>query len=165
MEDLDVLLDRFKKIVNKYDGITLDEYDHLDEPRPNRRNLERRTGLRWNKLLESIGIVNTNKSGVNKRRDRDGVKEGVKEDYSNDKGYVEVTSTTVKTLDEALKVAKVDLEKWVVERFIVNSWTVSMKLHSDLVDQDTKQVLKKEKPKTITNYQVKVWLKPRCFQY
>lgn len=57
---------------------------------------------------------------------------------------------SITTLQEALDYCKADLEKWDVERYLFNSWDASMKV-------DNKWV------KT-TNYQVKVWFKPKSIK-
>jgi hypothetical protein len=57
-------------------------------------------------------------------------------------------TTSIRTLDQALSYSKVDQNKWEVERYIFNSWDVTMK-------GDDGQ------PITATNYQVKVWFTPK----
>lgn len=64
-------------------------------------------------------------------------------------GMVTTRSLDIKTLDAALSVAKVDLKAWEVERYVVNSWEVTIGKNKT----DT------EKPETYTNFQVKVWLR------
>lgn len=55
---------------------------------------------------------------------------------------------SIRTLEQALDYCEADLQKWEVERYIFNSWDVSMKdINGD--------------PQTVTNYQVKVWFKPK----
>ena len=69
----------------------------------------------------------------------------ITKEYSKDGGYIGTNSTEWKTLDEAITAAKVDLDTWEVERYVINSWDVTMK-------EDGGSVTK-------TNYQIKVWLK------
>ncbi len=85
-------------------------------------------------------------------------KNNVRKEYSKDKQYLEVTSYTVHTLEQALEVAEVDLEKWEVDRYTINSWTTTMKIRKVV----GKVIL--DEPKTRTNYQVKVWLKARTIE-
>ena len=67
-------------------------------------------------------------------------------DLSAAKGRITTRSLDIKTLDQALEVAKVDLSTWDVDRHIVNSWEVTGKdAHGNF--------------QTYTNWQVKVWLK------
>lgn len=66
--------------------------------------------------------------------------------------YIEVSSLLIHTLDQALEVADVDLTKWVVDRHTINSWQVTMLVRDkDGIDEPVQR----------TNYQVKVWLKPK----
>ena len=74
-------------------------------------------------------------------------------DYTKDGALLTAkTEKSIQSLDEAIEFFEVDLSVWEVERFIVNSWDVSMK------DRDGKSFKR-------TNYQVKVWLKPREFTF
>lgn len=67
-------------------------------------------------------------------------------------GTLTTVSLRIKTLDEALRVSKVDLKVWEVERFVINSWEVTIgRKNNDKV-----------KPATYTNYQVKAWLRRKC---
>lgn len=66
-------------------------------------------------------------------------------------GTVTTVSARIKTLDEALAYSKVDLNKYEVDRFVVNSWEVTIGAKGT----------GKGKPETYTNYQVKVWLKKK----
>jgi hypothetical protein len=52
-------------------------------------------------------------------------KEGVKKEFTDTAATVEVFSLSIRTLDEALEFAEVDLEKWAVDRYVVNSWDVT----------------------------------------
>ena len=63
--------------------------------------------------------------------------------------YVSVRSLDVKTPEDALKIAKIDMSVWEIERQLVNSWEVTMGLTKSGTG----------KPETYTNWQVKVWLK------
>jgi len=82
----------------------------------------------------------------------------ITETYSDDKAELVVNSYTIHTLEKALEVANVDLEKWKVDRWICNSWQVTMKIRKQVGDVEV------EEPEVRTNYQVKVWLKPKVTQ-
>jgi hypothetical protein len=91
--------------------------------------------------------------GPGKNTEYSGVeREGVKREFTETSGTVEVFSFHVRTLEDALEISDVDLEKWEVDRYIINSWEVTMKLNQEDGTQE---------PETKTNYQVKVWLKPK----
>jgi len=71
----------------------------------------------------------------------------IKQEFKNGKGTIDVQSLTIKTIEEALDVAEVDLDVWEVDRSNVNSWGVTMKIN------DT--------PVYRTNFQVKIFLKAK----
>jgi hypothetical protein len=83
----------------------------------------------------------------NERSEKIGQK--IDTDFGPEKGMISVRSLDIKTLDDALKIAKVDLDVWEVERYVVNSWEVTVGAKGTGTDQ----------PETYTNFQVKVWLK------
>lgn len=70
----------------------------------------------------------------------------IKTTYSDKAASVEINSLTINTLDAALEAANVDLGVYEVDRYIINSWQVTMKVN--------------EEPVVRTNYQTKVWFKP-----
>ena len=78
-------------------------------------------------------------------------KEEMSVEYQQNNAIVSVNSLTICTLEEALEIANVDLEIWEVDRYIVNSWQVTMNV-------------KRKEPVTRTNWQVKVWLKRKKIQ-
>ena len=63
-------------------------------------------------------------------------------EYHKDSATIDVNTYTVCTLEDALKIGKVDLNVWEVDHYVQNSWGVSMKGGEKR-----------------TNYQVKIWLK------
>ena len=68
------------------------------------------------------------------------------EEKSDGTAYTEaVTSTQPKTLQDAIRIGQIDLEKWEVDRWVWNSWGVTSWKSGSAEQQ--------------TNYQVKVWLK------
>lgn len=75
----------------------------------------------------------------------------VEREENQDGKTITTRSAKIKTLDEALAYSKVDLSKFEVDRYIINSWEVTMGADKTAT----------EKAETYTNYQVKVWLKPK----
>lgn len=73
----------------------------------------------------------------------------VEKEFGDHDGRVTTRSLDIKTVEDALRVSKVDLSVWEVERSKINSWevTISGKRSST------------EKDQTYTNYQVSIWLK------
>ena len=75
-------------------------------------------------------------------------------DRSSDGSTCDVTTTVrsldVRSLETALKKANVDLKVWEVDRWVINSWEITMGKKGTGAS-----------PGTFTNYQVKVWLKRR----
>ena len=76
-------------------------------------------------------------------------KDECSQEYNNDKATITTKSLNISTLDEALEYSKVDLNVWEVDRYIVNSWEVTMGGNKT----------PSRNPEIYTNYQVKVWLK------
>lgn len=72
--------------------------------------------------------------------------------FDKNKASLEINSLTISTIEDALEVAEVDLDVWEVDRAIVNSWQVTMKVKNE-------QGL--ETPIQRTNYQIKVKLKTK----
>lgn len=108
-------------------------------------------GYSTSEIAEKLGCskrsVRRHKSKLNQTPSNPDIEEKISSSYGLDSGVIDVRSLTVHTLEQALEVANVDLEKWSVDRFIINSWQVTMKI-DDI-------------PEHATNYQVKVWLKPK----
>lgn len=72
----------------------------------------------------------------------------VRQTLTKDYGTVDVNSLTISTLEDAIDVAEIDLEKWEIDKHVINSWQVTIK-------QDDGP------PITKTNWQVKIWLKAK----
>jgi len=72
-------------------------------------------------------------------------------DYSSNKAVITTKSLNIQTVEDALRVSKVDMDLWEVQRFIVNSWEVTM---------GAKQTTSGTS-ETYTNYQVKLWLQKK----
>jgi hypothetical protein len=60
-------------------------------------------------------------------------------------GVITTISPKIRTLDEALAHAAVDMSVWQVDRHLINYWPVTMRVEG--------------KPVQVTNYQIKIWLK------
>lgn len=71
--------------------------------------------------------------------------------FSGDTGILESKSRRIQTLDDALAAAKVDLETWEVERYIINKWEVGAKIPNP--DNNI------ERLEISPLWQVKVWLR------
>ena len=84
--------------------------------------------------------------------------------YKKDSAEIEVNSFTCHTLEQAMDVADVDTETWAVDHYVINSWNVTMKVKTQVdIDDDGKPIYE-DIPTTKTNWQVKVWLKPKVPQ-
>lgn len=77
----------------------------------------------------------------------------VSKDFNDEKGVGTVTtrSLDIKTVEDLLRIAEVDMAIWEVERHLINSWEVTV----GGIKTGTGQC------ETFTNYQVKVWMKRR----
>jgi len=64
-------------------------------------------------------------------------------------GSLTTKSLNIRTLEDALRISRVDLKTWEVERHVINSWEVTIGRRNN----------NGEHPDTYTNYQVKVWLR------
>lgn len=73
----------------------------------------------------------------------------VEHDVTEDNITITTRSLDIKTLEDALRISKVDMKVWEVDRHLINSWEVTISGIKTGTD----------KCETYTNYQVKVWLK------
>jgi hypothetical protein len=71
----------------------------------------------------------------------------INSDFQKDKASLDIKSQTIKTVDQAIEAAKVDLNVWELDRGTVGAWQTPMKINDEVVQ--------------VTNYQVKVKLKTR----
>jgi len=80
-------------------------------------------------------------------------KEEVIKDFQDEKGIGVITtkSLNIKTVEEALKIAEVDLTVWEVDRHLINSWEVTVGGRNTATG----------KCETYTNFQIKIWLKKK----
>lgn len=144
MED-DIKFQRFREIIHDNPDISAGGYDSLQVPnKPDRSALQKRYGTRW------LGLLSMAKGGKGSST----IEDSIEKKFSDKSGYIQVTSFTIHTLEQALAVAEINLEEWEVDRFTINSWQVTMKVKGKGVDAA-------EEPVSRTNYQVKVWLKPK----
>jgi hypothetical protein len=79
----------------------------------------------------------------------------VEDDSAQNRRIITTRSLGVKTLEGALRAAKVDRRVWEVDRHVINFWEVTTKLKKF----NKKGIRVSDQPHTYTNYQVKVWLK------
>ncbi|KKN75679.1 hypothetical protein LCGC14_0377820 [marine sediment metagenome] len=93
------------------------------------------------------------KVGSKQAKDAPFVKE-IERDEDKSKGTVVITtrSLDIKTIEDALRIAEVDLDVWKVDRAKVNSWEVTMGVKS-IVGK-----LTETHAETYTNFQVTLWL-------
>lgn len=75
-------------------------------------------------------------------------KQSIEKSFQQNTACITTKSLNIQTLDEALEASDVDLDVWEVDRYIINSWEVTIGASA-----------KADRPETYTNYQVKVWLK------
>lgn len=89
-------------------------------------------------------------SSKTKTKDEPFVEE-VSKDSDKKKGTCVVTtkSLNIKTVEDALRIAEVDMGVWEVDRHLVNSWEVTIGARNAGSD----------KCETFTNFQIKIWLK------
>lgn len=130
----------------------------LKEGTDDRKKIRRELGRTWDSIRRKIKRLEFESSPLPEDGSEKIETDKIRKEYSKDKQYLEVTSFTVHTLEQALETADVDLDKWEVDRYTVNSWAVTMKVKV-AVEGD---IL--EEPRTKTNYQVKVWLKSRTVE-
>jgi hypothetical protein len=86
----------------------------------------------------------------------------VAKDEDKAKGTTVITtrSLDIKTIDDALRVAEIDLDVWEVERSKVNSWEVTIGVKSTEVAGKLRHSV--TTPETYTNFQVTLWLRRRA---
>ena len=105
-----------------------------------RVSLHKKYGISQQTARHYIALVKNNKNNKPISNTK------IKTTHTDKEMSIEVNGFTIKTLDEALKAANVDTDTYSVDRYVINSWQVTMKID--------------DKPVTKTNYQIKVWLKP-----
>lgn len=122
------------------------------------------------KLLDNVTAYMINKQKQRKAasaksseqpKDEPFIKE-VSKDFDKKKGTGVVTtrSLDIKTIDDALRIAEVDLDVWEIERSKINSWEVTIAVKNTIgtgADRHTVTT-----PETYTNFQVSVWLRRKA---
>ena len=113
------------------------------------RDFAERFGVGFSTARRHIGIM-VDHHNPSRSKVKTGVKDNKKTwNESQDDALWEYEGTkSIRTLEQALEFSKVDKSKWEVERHVFNSWDVTMKGNDG-------------EPLTATNYQVKVWFKPK----
>lgn len=116
--------------------------------------ISERTVSRVKTKLRRIGLLKQETEKI-KGEKRQSVKvyegEEIEKNFNKDSGSITTKSLHIKTLEDALRVSKVDKKVWDVDRYVINSWEVTMGVNKTGINL----------PETYTNYQVKVWLKKR----
>jgi hypothetical protein len=78
---------------------------------------------------------------------------------SKNNAKLELKSLTITTLEQALEVSDVDMTQWKVDRFLIGSWQVTMKLREETGKYDKQdRPIYIDRPKTVTMYKIQVWL-------
>jgi len=108
---------------------------------------------------------------INKYKDDEKEKERILDGEISSK-----TTDRKKILSKFLEECEVDIDKWEVERFLLNAWDVTMKIgkynaesihktykdeKGETVHQGKYSAESDNHSETYTNYQIKVWLKPK----
>jgi len=121
-------------------------------------NNAKREAIKWAKENGIKIVLDTGlnyKGGQKKTKpENDEPIESIEYKQSNDELFVTTESLEIKTLDDLIKKAEVDLNIWRVEKHLINNWTIIAKVKVGDV----------ETPQSYTNYQVKAWFKPRIIQ-
>lgn len=143
----DDILQNFKEVLRQVGfDISANNYDRLIIPKPNRSTIQRRTGLSWSQLKEKVMAEEEIESAENK----EGTKVELQQEFTESTGVITTKSLHIKTVEEALAYAKIDLADWEITKSTVKSSEVTMKL---------RQGKNLEVPETYTNFHVAVWLR------
>jgi hypothetical protein len=103
----------------------------------------------YNKYLNNNNKTKTKIRGNKKSKQTNEYVKEVEKSFDETKGTVTTRSLDIKTVEQALKVAEVDLNIWEVDRHIINTWEVTV----GGIKTGT------GKCETYTNFQVKIWLR------
>lgn len=133
--------------------VSANNYDRSNA-RPGRPGIQVRfPGITWRALkqyaIEGKIPPNKNEGGAKQAEPPPG--EIITTSVEGDRGVVELRSRRIMTLEDALVQARVDLDIWEVEKYIINDWEVGAKLPSPVTGKDE---LKVEPLR-----QIKIWLK------
>lgn len=114
------------------------------------------------RIAKELGCSDSKvRTALEKLKDLQKPGDEISKDFKKDTGVVTTRSLNIKTLDDALRVSEVDLEVWEVDRYIINSWEVTMGTDVEVIGDPKNPTCWKRNPETYTNYQVKVWLKKK----
>ncbi len=105
-----------------------------------------------------IRAVSAGKYDGRRKKADEATGEGMQFDGSKDAACLTMRSRTIRTLEAALDVAKVDLEIWEVERYVVNKWDMGAKIKAKQVNPYPDTVWR-HKISVTELWQVKVWLR------
>jgi len=144
----------------KLHKIWLEEHEKADFNKAEafrRAGVSEREGRRYCKEWET-GIS----SYIQKKGGGDGgSSESVKKSFGQDTGCIELNSYTICDKDDALRIAKIDLDKWEIIKYTFNSWQVTLKLRKEVGADDDGKPIYEDVPDTKTNYQHKFDLKTK----
>lgn len=130
---------------------------HYANPRFNRTEFARKNNIETSFIRK---VIRKSKRGV--------IEQGCKPleekiDFNNTSrgnAKLDIESTTISTLPQALEIAQVDLTTWKVDRYTIGSWQVTLKIRVPTKEKNQKgDIVYREEPKTITMFKIQVWLK------
>ena len=98
----------------------------------------------WN---EKISVVEDEEGDTLLETAEDFDKTNIEKTFKNNSGNIDVTSTIISTVDQAIEACEIDLEFWEIVSSTVGSWNTTMKLK----DTDGSYY-----PITKTNYTIKL---------
>lgn len=133
--------------------ISANAYDR-SHASPGRGNMQMRFGgISWKALKQHAldGTIPSRDWQPEQQPDPPPAGESSTKTFDGDKGVIELRSRRIKTLEEALIQADVDLAVWEVEKHIINYWEIGAKLPNQITGKDE---LKVEPLR-----QIKIWLK------
>ena len=123
--------------------------------------LEKELGnkLSWRKIRDNLDVpqgvargllfASKNRETISGKTHPVGAETKIEKDFKSDSATVTTKSLDIRTLEDAIVAANIDTEMWTVDRYVINSWEVTMGAEKSGTGQ----------PETYTNYQVKVWFK------
>ena len=98
--------------------------------------------------------------------DKESIKQEIHSDFKKDNAYITIKSLNIRTEEDAIKAANIDLDIWRVERCKINSWEVTMKIKKPEVRKinGKEKIITKQTPEKYTNFQVTLFLKRKIAQ-
>lgn len=145
MQDLEKeLIGKLVKVYQKYGVLSRRQYERLPQEEQPVGISEFERVLGWGRAKElataRLGLSQIEAPPLPPS------KPDIQKEFGREKGTVTTNSPRIKTLDEALAAAEVDLDTWEVDRFVVNKWEVGAKQLDGSI-------------KVEPLFQVKAWLK------